>query len=207
MDIILAGSAGRIQASYHAAGGVDNPIAVIFHDSPLAGGSMNEPVAYTLFYTFLKKGFSVLRFNFRGVGGTEGEFEGGDAELADASTAVDWLQRAREESKTFFLAGVGFGAWIAHQMVMRRMEITNYMAVKPPVKKFDYSFFNPASCPGLVMGSRDVPQEEEILKSFVASVNRQKAGKATLAMLEGSLADNLGEIYTVASEYIDKSMK
>jgi len=207
MDMILSGSAGRIQASYHAAGGIDNPIAVIFHDYPAEGGSMNEPVAYTLFYTFLKKGFSVLRFNFRGVGGTEGEFEGSEAELADASSAVDWLQRAREESKTFYLAGVGFGAWIAQQMVMRRMEITNYIAVKPPVKKFDYSFFNPASCPGLVIGTRDVAQEEEMLKTFVASVNRQKAGRATLSMLDGPLASGLGEIYTTASEYIDKNTK
>jgi len=90
---------------------------------------------------------------------------------------------------------------------MRRMEITNYIAVRPPVKKFDYSFFNPASCPGLVIGTRDVPQEEDTLKSFVASVNRQKAGRATLAMLDGPLAGSLGEIYTTASEYIDKGMK
>ena len=207
MDIILSGSAGRIQASYHAAGGIDNPIAVVFHDTPADGGSMNEPVAYTLFYTFLKKGFSVLRFNFRGVGGTEGEFEGGDAELADASSAVDWLQRTREESQTFFLAGVGFGAWIAHQMAMRRVEIKNYIAVSPPIKKFDYSFFNPAACPGLVIGSREVVGEEETLKSFVTGVNRQKAGRATLSMLDGSLPSSLGEIYTTASDYIDKSMK
>jgi hypothetical protein len=58
-----------------------------------------------------------------------------------------------------------------------------------------------------VIGTRDVPQEEETLKSFVAAVNRQKAGRATLAMLDGPLAAGLGDIYTSASEYIDKSMK
>lgn len=208
MDITLDGSNGRIQASYHPSGDRTAPIAVVFHDMPSQGGSMNEPVAYTLFYTFLKKGFSVLRFNFRGVGATEGEFEGGEPELADASTAVDWIQRENEEARQFWLAGVGFGAWIALQMLMRRIEVTNYIVARPPYKKFDLSFFNPAPCPGLVIGaSEDQQPNEETLKAFIQVINRQRAGKATLAMIPGadaSFRDRLGPLHAAAGAYVDK---
>ncbi len=53
---------------------------------------MNNPVAVQLFHLFMKRGFSVLRFNFRGVGRSQGEFDTGIGELADAATALDWLQ-------------------------------------------------------------------------------------------------------------------
>ncbi len=53
---------------------------------------MNNQVVYHLYYAFQRRGFSVLRFNFRGVGRSEGLFDNGPGELADAATALDWLQ-------------------------------------------------------------------------------------------------------------------
>jgi len=53
---------------------------------------MNNPATVQLFHLFMKRGFSVLRFNFRGVGRSQGEFDAGIGELADAATALDWLQ-------------------------------------------------------------------------------------------------------------------
>jgi alpha/beta superfamily hydrolase len=69
---------------------------------------MNEKVNYTIFYSFLQKGFSVIRFNFRGIGGTEGVFEAGEGELTDASTVVDWIQEQNEEASDFWLVSTSF---------------------------------------------------------------------------------------------------
>jgi hypothetical protein len=53
---------------------------------------MNHPVSVQLYHLFMKRGFATLRFNFRGVGRSQGEFDAGIGELADAATALDWLQ-------------------------------------------------------------------------------------------------------------------
>ncbi|MDR2098810.1 MAG: alpha/beta hydrolase [Rickettsiales bacterium] len=208
MDMILTGAGGRIQASYHKAKDPGAPIAVVFHDLPSNGGSMNEAAAYTVFYTLLQKGFSVVRFNFRGVGGTEGEFENGEAELTDASTVVDWLQERHEDAVEFWLAGVGFGAWVAMQMLMRRIEITGYVSVLPPQRKYDFSFFSPAPCEGLVVGAGANPvTSDDSLKSFVASINRQRAGRAEFVSIKDAnqkFDGRLKELFTAVSAYVDK---
>ena len=72
MDIILTGAGGRIQASYHRNGNPAAPVAVVLHDNPAMNGHMNEGANYALFYAFMKMGFNVVRFNFRGVGGARG---------------------------------------------------------------------------------------------------------------------------------------
>jgi len=91
-EVVLTGAAGRIEGRYSAGKSETAPIALILHPHPKAGGQMNHPVAVQLFHLFMKRGFSVLRFNFRGVGRSQGEFDSGIGELADAATALDWLQ-------------------------------------------------------------------------------------------------------------------
>src|SRR5215204_392454 len=91
-EVVLTGAAGRIEGRYSQGKSETAPVALILHPHPKAGGQMNNPVAVQLFHLFMKRGFSVLRFNFRGVGRSQGEFDGGIGELADAATALDWLQ-------------------------------------------------------------------------------------------------------------------
>ncbi|MDP3118628.1 MAG: CocE/NonD family hydrolase, partial [Phenylobacterium sp.] len=87
-EVVLTGAAGRIEGRY-AQGKTENaPVALILHPHPKAGGQMNNPVAVQLYHLFMKRGFSVLRFNFRGVGRSQGEFDSGIGELADAATAL-----------------------------------------------------------------------------------------------------------------------
>ena len=91
-EVILTGAAGRIEGRYSPGKKENAPIALILHPHPKAGGHMNNPVAVQLFHLFMKRGFATLRFNFRGVGKSQGEFDQGIGELADAATALDWLQ-------------------------------------------------------------------------------------------------------------------
>ncbi len=210
MDIILSGAEGRIQASYHKSKTPNAPIAVIFHDLPSNGGNMNEKVNYTLFYSFLQKGFSVIRFNFRGIGSTQGIFEADEGELTDASTVVDWIQEQNEEAEEFWLAGSGFGAWVAMQILMRRIEITGYIAVNPSLKKYDFSFFNPAPCDGLVIGAGSDPQiTEDSLKTLVSQINKQKSSHVDYASIPGAnhnFEGKLKELFETTTSYIDKKL-
>ena len=89
-EVVLTGAAGRIEGRYSPGKRETAPIALILHPHPRAGGSMNHPVAVQLYHLFMKRGFSTLRFNFRGVGRSQGEFDSGVGELADAATALDW---------------------------------------------------------------------------------------------------------------------
>ena len=211
MDITLSGSNGRIQASYYKSSKPNAPIAVVFHDTPKNGGNMNERVNYTLFYAFLQLGFSVIRFNFRGCGNTVGTFEGGEGELIDASTVVDWIQEQNEDASSFWLAGVGFGAWVAMQLLMRRMEVTNYIAVSPQPKGYDFSFFSPAPCDGAIIGAQnDSTITEESLKSLASTVNKQHFGQIqyiSVPRAPHNYDGKLKELFTTITSYIEKNIK
>ena len=117
---------------------------------------MNNQVVYSLYYTFAQRGFSVLRFNFRGVGRSQGFWDGGPGELADAASALDWLQIVKPDAKYCWIAGVSFGTWIAMQLLMRRPEIDGFICVAPPSNLYDFSFLAPCPSSGLMInGDKD----------------------------------------------------
>ena len=102
-------------------------------------GTMNNKVVYTLYQTFVRRGFSTLRFNFRGVGRSQGSFDRGEGELADAAAALDWLQSYNPNAASCWVAGYSFGAWIGMQLLMRRPEIEAFISVSPPANQYDFT--------------------------------------------------------------------
>ena len=91
-EVIINGPEGRIEARYTPSKKTEAPIALILHPEPNQGGTMNNKVVYNLHYAFFNMGFTVLRFNFRGVGRSQGEYDQGVGELSDAASALDYLQ-------------------------------------------------------------------------------------------------------------------
>jgi uncharacterized protein len=155
-ELIINGPAGRIEARYHHEGKNDSPVALILHPHPQFGGTMNNQIVYHLYYTFTERGFSTLRFNFRGVGRSQGYFDNGPGELADAASALDWLQMHNPDARSCWIAGVSFGTWIAMQLLMRRPEIDGFICIAPPANLYDYSFLAPCPSSGLLIsGERD----------------------------------------------------
>ena len=108
VEVIINGHAGRLEGRYHQAKRPDAPVALILHPHPQYGGTMNNKVAYALFTCFRDLGFSVLRFNFRGVGRSQGEFEDGPGELSDATIALDWLPAQNPDARQCWIAGYSF---------------------------------------------------------------------------------------------------
>ena len=85
-EVIFAGPDGRLEGRYHPQKERDAPIAIVLHPHPAYGGTMNNKVVYNLHYAFYNLGFTVLRFNFRGVGRSQGEYDQGIGELSDAAS-------------------------------------------------------------------------------------------------------------------------
>ena len=87
-EVIINGPEGRLECRYMPSEAADAPTALILHPEPDKGGTMNNRVTYALYKHFQARGFAVMRFNFRGVGRSQGEYDSGDGELSDAATAM-----------------------------------------------------------------------------------------------------------------------
>lgn len=136
---------------------------------------MNNKVVYALFQTFTKRGWSALRLNFRGVGRSQGAYDRGEGELADAAAALDWLQTNNPNGGPCWVAGVSFGAWIGMQLLMRRPEIEGFITVSPPANQFDFSFLAPCPSSGLIIrGGRDEMVPASAVTKLVTKLSQQK---------------------------------
>ena len=120
-EVIINGPEGRLEGRYTHGQTPDAPIALFLHPHPVHGGTMNNKVVYELYHTFAKRGFSCLRFNFRGVGRSQGEYARGEGELSDAASALDWLQTYNENASGCWIGGFSFGAWIGMQLFTSRV--------------------------------------------------------------------------------------
>ena len=88
VEIFIPGPAGRLEAKYYKSKKNTSPIALVLHPHPQYGGTMNNKVVVDIFQTFMDNDFSVCRVNFRGVGKSDGEFDNGQGELADAAADI-----------------------------------------------------------------------------------------------------------------------
>ncbi len=141
-EVIINGPEGRIEGRYTPGKTEDAPIALFLHPHPVHGGTMNNKVVYAMFHHFAQRGFATLRFNFRGVGRSQGIYDKGEGELSDAASVLDWLQTQNPNAKQCWVAGFSFGAWIGMQLLMRRPEITGFISVAPPANLYDFSFLS-----------------------------------------------------------------
>ncbi len=174
-EIIFNGPSGRLEARYYHSKEPKAPVALVLHPHPLHGGTMNNKVTYAIFKALVNQGFSVLRFNFRGVGKSQGEFDDGIGELEDATCAMDWVQDQNPESGIFWIAGFSFGAWISMQLMMRRPEIMSFISVSPPANKYDFSFLSPCTASGfIVQGSKDTIVPEKYPANLADKLTMQK---------------------------------
>ena len=148
---------------------------------------MNNKVVYNLYYALHDLGFSVLRFNFRGVGRSQGEYDQGTGELSDAASALDYLQTMNPGAPQCWVAGFSFGAWIGMQLLMRRPEIVGFVSVSPPANMYDFSFLAPCPASGLIVnGVNDRVAPQEDVARLVAKLRTQKGVVISHETIEGA---------------------
>ncbi|MFZ5609067.1 MAG: alpha/beta hydrolase [Pseudomonadota bacterium] len=207
-DVIMNGPDGRLEGRYQQGKTPSAPIALILHPHPQGGGTMNNKVVYDLYHVFARRGFSVLRFNFRGVGRSEGVFDNGIGELSDAAAALDWMQTFNQNAASCWIAGFSFGAWIGMQLLMRRPEIRGFISVAPPANMYDFSFLAPCPSSGLIVqGTADEIVTPSSVDKLVAKLKTQKTIKIEQKQIPGAghFFDNEREALIAAIEaYLDK---
>jgi hypothetical protein len=209
-EVIFTGEDGRLEGRFHPGRSRNAPIAIILHPHPQFGGTMNNPVVYHLYYAFANRGFSALRFNFRGVGRSQGVFDHGQGELSDAAAAIDWAQANIPDARACWIAGFSFGAWIGMQLLMRRPEVEGFISVAAPANLYDFSFLAPCPSSGLfVHGDKDavvpvaaVQQLVEKLKTQKGIVIEQQIVKGANHFFDGKIED----LIEVVDEYLDRRL-
>jgi len=210
-DIIINGPVGRLEGRYQHSKDPSAPVALILHPHPQYGGTMNNKVVYTLFHTFAQHGFSVLRFNFRGVGRSQGTFSRGEGELSDAASALDWLQTYNPNAKSCWIAGFSFGAWISMQLLMRRPEINGFISVAPPANLFDFTFLAPCPASGLIVhGDSDDVVPQEAVQKLVDKLKHQKDIQVQFKVAEGAnhfFADQTEQLAGIVGDYLTQRMQ
>lgn len=173
-EILINGPEGRIESRYTHNNRTDSPAVLVLHAHPGHGGNMNNFLSLKLHKNFSDLGFSTLRFNFRGVGKSDGEHDGSEGELSDSAIALDWIQNQNQSAKQYWICGISFGAWIGMQLLMRRPEISRFILLAPPAGKYDFNFLAPCPASGLIVsGEKDNLIDHDVLKNLVKRLNRQ----------------------------------
>lgn len=186
-SVIFPGPEGRLEGRYSPAPRPRAPVAMILHPHPQGGGTMNERITQRLYKTFTNRGFATLRFNFRGVGRSQGSFDNGIGELSDAAAALDWIQSIHPEAQTTWVGGVSFGALIGMQLLMRRPEVRGFISIAPPANMYDFSFLAPCPSSGLIInGSADRVAKPHDTRILVDKLHEQHGITVTHEEMEGA---------------------
>lgn len=146
-------------------------VAVICHPHPLYGGTMDNKVVHTLAKTFAENNYTAIRFNFRGVGVSQGIYDKGVGEADDAMAVVDWAVK-QQAGVPVILAGFSFGSFIALQ-VASRAPARALITIAPPVRMFDFDNLQSIDCPWLlVQGDEDEVVDINSVINWVRTLNR-----------------------------------
>jgi alpha/beta superfamily hydrolase len=210
-EVIFAGPAGRLEGRFQPSRQKNGPIAIILHPHPQFGGTMNNQIVYQLFYMFTKRGFAVLRFNFRGVGRSQGEFDHGAGELSDAAAALDWVQTVHPDARSCWVAGFSFGAWIGMQLLMRRPEIEGFISIAPQPNLYDFTFLAPCPSSGLIIhGDQDKVAPAKDIQTLVDKLKTQRGIKIDQSIIPGAnhfFENDVDRLIGICSNYLDKRLE
>lgn len=153
----IPGPAGRLEGILGLPRDAEpiHQIAVICHPHPQHGGTMNNKVVNYLAKSFNEMGFATVRFNFRGVGASEGQYGHGEGETDDALAAVEWMKH-RFPNSALWLGGFSFGSYTALRASNQLEDVAGLITVAPAVNLFDFRTLSLPSCPWLVVqGDQD----------------------------------------------------
>ena len=143
---------------------------VITHPHPLYGGDMHNNVVVAMARVYRQKGYTTLRFNFRGVGNSQGSYGDGVGEQEDVRAAISYL--AGLSTLQIDLAGYSFGAWVNALSVINKPQLANMIMVSPPVAFIDFgSVSNLSRLKLIITGARDDIAPPEMIKQACPAWN------------------------------------
>ncbi|MGL4543356.1 MAG: alpha/beta hydrolase [Polymorphobacter sp.] len=209
-EVIFAGPEGRLEGRYQPASRPRAPVAILLHPHPQGGGTMNNSIVMAMYNTFVRRGFATLRFNFRGVGRSQGSFDNGIGELSDAASALDWMQQFNPEASTTWVGGFSFGAWIGMQLLMRRPEVRGFLSIAPPANMYDFTFLAPCPSSGLIVdGENDEVVTGSSVQKLVDKLKTQRHITIDHATIPGAnhfFEHEMPDLMKVVDAYLDKRL-
>ncbi|MCR6701641.1 MAG: alpha/beta hydrolase [Dokdonella sp.] len=157
--LLLPGPAGAIElaCALPEPGTARAGTAVICHPHPLQGGTMHNKVVTIIERALRELGLATVRFNFRGVGASEGSYDEGNGESDDLAAIVGWVREVRPDD-VVWLAGFSFGSYVALRNA-QRLDAAVLVTVAPPVGRWDFSQITLPECPWLVVQG----EEDEVV--------------------------------------------
>lgn len=149
--VLIPGPAGQLELM------VDLPepgqeragVAVVCHPNPPDGGTLHNKVVTMAARALSELGLAAVRFNFRGVGQSQGSFDQGRGETLDLLAVTDWVRKQRPND-ALWLAGFSFGSWVALQGA-RHLPVKQMISIAPPVGLREFAGVLPPPCPWLVV--------------------------------------------------------
>ena len=171
-ELLLPGPAGAIEAAVGIpeAAEARAGIAIICHPHPLlgGGGTMRNKVVTMLERALRELGLSTLRFNFRGVGASQGSYDDGNGETEDLLALAGWV-RDQRPADALWLAGFSFGSYVAARAAPQ-LPVRQMISVAPPVGRWDFAALASPLCPWLViMGEADEVVDPQAVYTWVAA--------------------------------------
>jgi uncharacterized protein len=170
--ITIPGPTGALEAVFNRPESCrDDIVAVLCHPHPLHEGTMNNKIVTTLERTCDRLDIASVRFNFRGVGASVGEFADGIGETEDCLAVVDWMVQQFPQARVL-LAGFSFGGYVAYRASQQVVPCA-LITVAPAVTRCDFSELPEPECPWLVIqGEADEVVAADAVYEFVASRNK-----------------------------------
>lgn len=210
-DVFFIGNQGKVQVQVHNSTNVRPRIAVILPNDPNQYmGSMDNPIVNLINEQFVKFNFTTIKMNFKGVGKSDGKFEGAEKELINITFLVDWILN-NYNGIELWMCGFSFGAWAAMQIMMRRPEVTKFLIVAPLCNKYDFSFLSPCPIGGLIVhGTSDSITPVNALKDLVSKSLKQKKHNIQVKYIQNAdhfFRNKEKDLANVISSYIETTIK
>ena len=169
----IAGPVGQLEIAISAQQALaPSAIALICHPHPLHGGSMHNKVVTTLERAFRELGCLCVRFNFRGVGQSGGEYANGIGEGDDLAAVLAFVRAklgAEAENVPLWLAGFSFGSFVSARMA-NELHAARLLSIAPPVQSWDFNSIATPNMPWtIIQGDADEVVEAQAVDDFVAS--------------------------------------
>ena len=175
IDVMIPGEAGKLHAVYSKADDPTAPLAIVLSGNPRSGFHMNDRISYAMFRAFMDVGFSALRFNYRGVGDSEGNVGTTADNMIDIATVIDWLQNQNEDSDRIWLSGNQLGTWYCLQAMMRRPEVSGFVLVSPDHSISDFSFLSPRPNRGLLVQGANEEEDALAFSPYLTQMLKRSA--------------------------------
>lgn len=174
-NLFIPAPHGRLEAIYRPKNSQAARVALVLHPHPQHGGTMHNKVVFRAAKALQESGFETLRFNFRGVGASTGQFDEGRGELEDARAALDYLLAAQPQAREVIVAGFSFGSIVGLRLGCADARVHRLIAIGAPARLGNLDFLRECTKPKLfVHGVEDdvapLAPLEEILAQLSANL-------------------------------------